>query len=888
MGVRFIIVGMLLLNASVYAQQNRNGILIDANGNPVAGANLLLQKKSGLVIAFTTSDTKGKFSWQIPTNLPADSLIVAIYAAGIDPYIISLSLLRSPIILSRKLLPDVVVTATAPVVVRNDTITYDAKSFADNQDRVIADVIRRLPGIEVTSSGNIRYKGKSITHFYIEGDDLLGGRYNLATNNIPVDALEKVQVLENHQPIKALKDKIFSDEPAMNILLNDKTKIKLIHILGAAAGPPSNYDVDYSNMLFRKKIKSLNLLTLNNTGNDISSNLRLQTSQNIDYKESAVSNTPFLSVSGMAGYPIDKSRYTFNNAKLLTGNILTRFSSDLTLKINTSYLGDLQDRASLTLRKYFLPTDTISYSEKVALQMGVKNFITEINLNRNTDKHYFDNTLVFEQAQFNDLASVITNVSPSLKQQLGFRKTVFSNYLKWVQSNQKNWATEYSSYISNNNLPQSLANEPGLYVGFFNKGNPYSIMQQKIELPVFYTVNSVRVSKVGKILNLSLKAGTGYLYQKLSSAIALIQTSGASTSPVDSFRNELSWKEFFAFSDASMVGNFNKVRISLSFPVRMQFIDYSDHFKHQAINRYLFYNLTPQFNFQYNFKNTNRLFGGVQYKEQPGTIFDVFSGFIMRDYRAFTASAAPLFRNQNYNGSLGFTYSRAAQFVTLTAFVSHGQSDFRYVFDNILSDSLQFAVKRAGAGNRVYNTNLNLKLSKYFFPVRTNINLGITLSQNTFNQFQNGTFLWYESNTLSTLLSVYTKISGSINVQFESIIDQFQNEQTNRNVKLVNPAVTQLRQQLQLNWKISESISLKTTTNSYNYRVPGQAPITNFFTDASLLIRPKKIKTDIEIAGTNLFNNAMFNAAYQNDNLFRSQQLQLRDRIILIKAGFRF
>ena len=81
------------------------------------------------------------------------------------------------------------------IIQRGDTLSYRLSSFAGKGDYTLRDAMKRLPGIEVTSSGSIKYLGKDISNFYIEGMDLLGGQYNVATNNIPADYVTSVQVL---------------------------------------------------------------------------------------------------------------------------------------------------------------------------------------------------------------------------------------------------------------------------------------------------------------------------------------------------------------------------------------------------------------------------------------------------------------------------------------------------------------------------------------------------------------------------------------------------------------------------------------------------------------------------------------------------------------------
>ena len=84
-----------------------------------------------------------------------------------------------------------------------DTLTYNVATFADQNDRNIGDVLARIPGFEVNKqNGQIKYEGKPISKFYIEGLDMLGDKYGIATNSLPQVDVGSVQVMRNHQPIR--------------------------------------------------------------------------------------------------------------------------------------------------------------------------------------------------------------------------------------------------------------------------------------------------------------------------------------------------------------------------------------------------------------------------------------------------------------------------------------------------------------------------------------------------------------------------------------------------------------------------------------------------------------------------------------------------------------
>ena len=159
-----------------------------------------------------------------------------------------------------------VVVKSQKVRQEGDTLNYLVNSFKTKQDRTIADVLKKMPGIAINEDGSIEYQGKKINKFYIEGMDLLGGKYTQASENIDVDKVKKIQVFERHQPIKALKNTSFSEQAALNIVLGDGAKNVWAHTIDLAVGMAMNRKSDflYNNrlfsMFFSRKVQSISML----------------------------------------------------------------------------------------------------------------------------------------------------------------------------------------------------------------------------------------------------------------------------------------------------------------------------------------------------------------------------------------------------------------------------------------------------------------------------------------------------------------------------------------------------------------------------------------------------------------------------------------------------
>jgi len=225
-----------------FAQQMISGKVQEANTQkpiPFASVNILSENK---IVAFKTTDKEGQFMMQLSKEyttiyLQINHLTYEKFEQQIGKKATDLQITLTP---KTNLLKDVVVKSKPKVSRSNDTISYDVGSFAKEEDRNIGDVIKRLPGMEVTESGLIKYQDKTVSKLYIDGDDLLEDRYGIGTRTIPHKMVKDIQVLDNHEHYKVLKNKRFTDDVAINLVIKEDAKLKLTGQAKIAAGSHNN------------------------------------------------------------------------------------------------------------------------------------------------------------------------------------------------------------------------------------------------------------------------------------------------------------------------------------------------------------------------------------------------------------------------------------------------------------------------------------------------------------------------------------------------------------------------------------------------------------------------------------------------------------------------
>lgn len=113
----------------------------------------------------------------------------------------------------------VVVSATIPTSLKNDTIAFSANNFGTKPNATVEDLLKKLPGVEVDNNGVITAQGEQVTRVFVDGKRFFGSDPKLAVENLPRDIVEKIEVFDGK-----------SDQSELTGF-DDGTRIKTINIV---------------------------------------------------------------------------------------------------------------------------------------------------------------------------------------------------------------------------------------------------------------------------------------------------------------------------------------------------------------------------------------------------------------------------------------------------------------------------------------------------------------------------------------------------------------------------------------------------------------------------------------------------------------------------------
>ncbi|SJZ48294.1 carboxypeptidase-like regulatory domain-containing protein [Sediminibacterium ginsengisoli] len=878
-----------LLVCAVTAQPFVQGKVTGPDNRPLPMVSITLTRNAdGPVLAFAITNTAGLY--QVAYNKGgSDSLWLHANIMGFKKESRQLNGAKQlDFILESAItrLPEVTVkNKTAPIIGRQDTVNYDVASFKDPQDRTIGDVIRKLPGVEMDANGKIKYQGKPISHFYIDGDDLLDSRYNIATRSLPEDMVSKVQVLENHQPIKALKDVLYSDKPAMNLIMKDKARLKISGQGDAAFGTPGLYNVTANTMMFKKAVKFINYYKLNNTGTDLAEDVIMH---NLSDMLNNVGSTPppsLLNVSGAGTPDISKKRHLFNNSGLLNINDLVKLNNDWQLRINSYYLHDKQYRNSSLSNTYYLPGDTIRYSEKQDSRYSTNNFAMQWTLTANKPGYYLNNVTLIENEPTTTVAAMQATTASHVDQRLSGTLTNISNQLNYMKVLRNKQVLDLFSYVSNTNNPATLRVDPGLYAGKFNNGNPYEALVQTVNVPTFYTNEYVSLKIAAGNWQQSYKAGFSYQQQQLNSQLDIIQMGGGQSPVADSFKNALHWNRRNLYAAAEYTYTKQKLQLSFNFLLNNEYTRYTTGQKEYELNAFPF---RPYTRIRYQVGKESYLTGSYAMNNTRGNIDNVYDGYLMKNYRDFNASGELIPVNLQHNISGYYTFRNSLKILFASASLAYSFNKTNTITDSRLSDIAQQA-RLLEMDNRTSSITFAGNISKYLFALRTTIGIKSSWRQSTFNQLQNGNLLQYRNSNLM--------LGGGVNSKITSWLGLIYNGSyvTSRNTPLsasksntASPAAIKWQHNGEANVTFGKQVYFKASGEYYSYRLPGMQINGYLFMDVTLTWKINKWKTDLELTMNNITNTDTYSTLSLSSNNISESVYTIRPRMFLAKFLYSF
>ena len=858
-----LLLPILALFAMTAHAQSLSGLVTDEETGQPLEAVMISVLRNGTMIDYALTDARGRYSlpWKYNGNLQ-----VSVSLLGYRREIRNISAAGT---LHIRLHPEAIALKEVQIRPgrihgRKDTVRYNLAEFASSKDVHIKDVLKKLPGVDIDDNGQVKYKGKAIDHYFVEGMDVTGGRYSQINNNLSAKAVKSAEIMENYQSVKALKGKLSSDEIALNLKLDPQARNQWIvnGTLGTGWSDGTQETTgtaqtkrDKGTLLWENAANALQLgkgkqsiygYKSNNNGTDLSREQHIltnNTSQQIPLHG-------FLVQPGISA-PLDKQRLLFNETHTLNANRMYKWNDERSLRLQAGYTHNRITQQRGNSQVYYQPDDTIRMDE--AYHYCLQNDAAHMEM------HYEDNkTIHYLSNRF--LAESETNRGTSHELQQTMRTSQFTakNFFSLIRNGEKstwkfNSATQYAY------LPSSLSLHDG---------------KDKFIQHSLYNDNKASHLRKHNGFTRQYTAGIKGEWASVKHHSTRMETFGAS-----SFSPYLS--PYFQLEQGKWQG-------SLSLP-----LSYKRYFSQQR--SFLFFNPSLYLRYQPDYHWKISLYGSLH--RSAGDVTDLCPFTYRTDYRTWknTDGLFPVSTRQQYN--LYGEYKNTVQEFFATATLSYRHVHYNTLNEQSISENRIVHTLRLHS-NSTQSWFLLSTLSKGFFDWNLKTSLDLQLSRNTGWQLTrvsdtdaltpqtetagNGPPQKYRYDYLKMEPTLIWSPAEAFEAEYHATIN-YGGSKIGNDTHLA--PLLDFVQRMHLTFSIGH-VDLCLSGEHYRNDLNSDTHLNTLFVDASLIYKTRKWR--VEASLSNLFNKKEYAYTTYSATQSYTSRLNIRPREVMVTAGYQF
>lgn len=823
----FLMLG-LIMSGHCHAQETVNGQVVDSlTGKGLYNASVML-RRNGKTLMYTKTDKNGHFSLRMQAN-EKDSLqtVMMGYAKrriavrGSSPLLIRLS---QQVFTLREVKVEGNVIGQ-----RKDTISYDLTQYTGARDNTLKDVLKKLPGVEVAESGEISVNGKKLSRFTVEGLDLSKGKYNKLTDNIRAKDVKKAEVINHDQPIKALRNRVFTDDVAMNIQLKDSARDRIVLTLRpyVLVGSPTHVGGDATAMQIGKKKQMEYVAQYDRSGRDINQ------ANSIFYILYGMGNEATLpqwfSVPSLAT-PIDANRLRFNTSQAYSIDRLAKSSDDAENSISISYNRSVTRQHTVNRSRYDMNDSTISTAEDKYMTLKNDEFTLDYHHTINADKHFGNANVKVTAAQSDGYSQMTNGDMPIASQRVRIPEVN-------AKANIQQTYTLGKGQLAWNSLIDYHHSQNALYI---NKD------KIKYDNNLWHTFHSLGYNRNAELWNWRIR---GEVEAENLNVVKDNWKLGMTLSPGVSFKDDNT--RFYVNVPLTAV-RYTRQQESLLLPS-------------PSIGLYQ----------DFNFRNSLNL--NVNYAERAASWTSFAMDSLQLDYRTFQQAADFIPRTKTLTGNLNYQYKRPILHFFADATLTGGRT-----WNNMTSD-LQISngkYKYTFLKHRTHHDFLNgtLSLSKGIFPWHLKTSLDITGSLVRGEQYSAGGVnpfhyrsLSFQPGILFSPTFMEVDYNGTFSISRSKVGDQDVN------------SLFDWKQQLGLTSTI-QHVDLSLTGILYHNELQDSPSVNTLLVDADMTWRMKNLRLKASLH--NLFNKKQYTQTHYSGVGIFTDEYELRPREFLVSLQF--
>lgn len=857
-----LLLGIFTMHAQTAVTTLRGCVKTDAN-SPVSGINVFVSQLNQRykILGASLTDKNGMFSVSFHTS--ADSVSLFCSGMTINKYQENVSNKDAfhTLYVEEKTqkLKEITVKAQK-IYMGGDTINYNVASFLNKNDQSIAEVLKRMPGITVLNTGQIAYKGLPIKNLYIEGLDLMKGRYGIATNNVDPNSISTVQVLENHQEIKALKKLRPEERASINLKLKEGVKgvFNLIGVLGAGNGNDALWKGELLATYFKKNSQLLAMYKGNNIGEDLEAELR--SFDGDDYARTI--NLTGIEMPSAPG--IAKRYYYFNRSNSLTFNNIYRLGKDVNLGINLGGLSDRDRRNNQSFIHNLLPDGTYhSIVERISAKLHKEIGYGDLALVKNSDKQYVKESLTFDYSSF--VGTNRIENEGNILQSGKIRDYRLHNELHLTSKFHQGRGVDFVSKLNIEKRPQNLFVDRNLFPDILTSDG----MNQWVESKNVESKNLLGIlsSLVIGNLHISPTAFCDVRHDNLESTL-------------EGYKNLLALTEMKVGLGLGADYKINKLNLDVDIPLGYRYQQLNDQMDKTKL-LYRCFNFEPSIVATYYLNASHSfVYHGSLSNELP-TIGNLYAQYILNNYRQLSCYATPsLYEGTWVNHKVSYHFKNIFKMFFVDVDLAWNSNKPKILYGSTY-DGVVEKVESQPTESVAKRLNFRLNTSKGFDWKKTKIALMLNYAHVDSPILLQGEELNYSSNTWSVKMDASATIMNWLVASHESSY-YCAGSKMSGNISMAS--LRSMTNDTSVDFLLPKGLSVSTTCSHY-YNSLNEKNKSFVLCGVSGRFSCKKWLLTLDCS--NIFNKKNYSRSNTSALTERISEYSIRQRSVLLTARYR-
>lgn len=779
-------------------------------------------------------------------------------------------------------LDEVIVRAELDITQKKDTITFNAKAFAQGNEEVVEDLLKKIPGLTVEADGTIKVGDQEVEKVMIDGDDFFERGYKLLTKNMPAQPIDKIELLQNYSNNRLLKGIEESERVALNLKLDEDAKRIWFGNMTLGYDAFSDEDRYYAKanlMNFGKKNKYYFLTNLNNIGYNATGDINhLIRPMRFNEPASIGDNQTVSSLIGLSASPpnFKRSRTTFNNAEMVSLNAIFNPTDKLKIKtlgfFNWDELDFFRNRIDNVSVNGLNFTNTEDYQLQNKNRIGFGKADITYNISQN---QMLESITKYQNANFLSSSDLVFNGQSTIE---NFDNPVelFDQKISYTNKFKDKKVLLITGRFIRETSPQNYSVNQFLYNDLFPDTNANNVSQSLEQKMTFAGFEAHLLDRKESKNLLELKLGNAYRRDVLNSQFSLLDNENIIDNP-QGFQNNLTYSVNDLYAKGKYQYNLNTITLIGNLSVHQLFNSIVQN--NQNTTQQPFF-VNPSLSVDWKINKNNRIRTSYGQNRTNADVLNVYDNFVLSGFRNFSSGTGDF--NQLDASALFFNYQLgnwSDRFFANTTFAYTKNHDF-FSTNSQISQNFTQSKTIVIKDRELFTANTSLD---YFFKkLESNVKVKLGYTQSEFRNIVNDSELREVNSTNYDYGFEYrTAFDGVFNFHLGS------KWLTNEIKTTITNEFTDNISFLDMTFTLNDKLNFDFNSERYYF---GNLEIDNiyYFLDFDARYTVKENKLTFMLSGKNLFNTNTFRNFTISDIGNSTTEYRLLPRYILLKMEYRF